>query len=441
MSTSVESSPPGSAEVEPSFNRWLIPLAAVLIHVCIGSIYSWSVFNRPINALFPHPLAGWFQAPYITFSTGIVLTGLSSALGGPWVERVGPRAASLIGAVLFGSGLILGGAGVLVHQQLLLWIGMGMVSGIGAGISYIAPIGTLVKWFPDRRGMATGMAVMGFGGGAFIASFLNQAFIDSMGVGRSLLTLGAIYFIVMCLGALLIRRAPVNYLPSGYVPKTIPSQLTAGESISRNGALRTPQFYLLWIMFIINITAGVGILAQASPMMQDMFGKTAKEATAVVAIISIFNALGRFFWATVSDYIGRRPTFLVFLLAQSCLFLLIPRLGAHGEWIPFEIALFAVFTMYGGGLATMPAFAADMFGPLHVGEIYGVLLTAWSVAAVAGPLIITQLSTMARQSLFPGQSKIHIYDQPLTVLAGMLALGFLLCLLIRPLKKRSSLAA
>ena len=430
-----------SVSAEPSFNRWLIPLAAVLIHVCIGSIYSWSVFNRPINALFPHPLATWFQAPYITFSTGIVLTGLSAAFGGPWVERVGPRTAALIGAVLFGSGLMLGGAGVLAHQQLFVWIGMGVIAGTGSGIGYIAPISTLVKWFPDRRGMATGMAVMGFGGGAFIASFLNQAFIDSVGVGKSLLTLGTIYFVVMCLGALLVRRAPAGYLPTGYLPKPVASQRAASESVSRKDALRTGQFYLLWIIFIINITAGIGILAQASPMMQDMFGKTAKEATAVVAIISIFNALGRFFWATVSDYIGRRPTFIVFLLGQACLFLLIPRLGASGQWILFEIALFTVFTMYGGGFATMPAFAADMFGPANVGAIYGVLLTAWSVAAMAGPLIITQLSAIARRSLAPGQSKVHIYDQPLTVLAGMLALGFALCLLIRPLKRRSLLGA
>jgi len=242
----------------------------------------------------------------------------------------------------------------------------------------------------------------------------------------------------MTAGAIMIRRAPPNYAPPGYVPKPAATQVAAAQSLARPEALKTAQFYLLWMVLFINTTAGVGILAQASPMMQDMFGKTALQAATVVSLISIFNAAGRFFWATVSDYIGRRATFMVFLLAQTGLFLLIPRLGAAGEWILFESALFVVFSMYGGGFGTMPAFAADMFGPANVGGIYGVMLTAWSAAAVVGPLIITQLSAIARASLAPGASKVHIYDEPLAVLAGFLAFGFVLCLLVRPLRSRSA---
>jgi MFS transporter, OFA family, oxalate/formate antiporter len=414
-----------------TFSRWLIPVAAVAIHICIGSVYAWSTFNRPIHALFPND-PWWFSPPYTTFSTALILLGLSAAFGGPWVERKGPRVAAAVAAVLFGTGLIIGGIGLALKQSVLVFLGMGVIGGMGCGIGYIAPVSTLVKWFPDRRGMATGMAIMGFGGGAFLAGYLNVYFMNLFGVARTVMALGAVYLVVMMLGALLIRRPPEGWQPEGWVPAVNRNKMITSRQFSRNEALGTVQFYLLWGILLINVTAGIGILAQASPMMQDMFQKTALQAAAVVSLISLFNAGGRFFWASFSDYIGRRNTYLVFFVTQIVLFLLIPGLAGRGEWVIFEAALFVIFTMYGGGFATIPAFLADMFGAQNVGAIHGVLLTAWSAAAIAGPVIITELSNSAKASLAPGASKIHIYDRPLQVLAAALAVGFILTLLVRP---------
>ncbi|HEY4709378.1 MAG TPA: OFA family MFS transporter [Candidatus Acidoferrales bacterium] len=426
------------ADAAPVFNRWLIPVAAVAIHVCIGSVYAWSTFNRPIKALFPGS-PWWFSPPYTTFTTALVLLGLSAAFGGPWVERRGPRVAATAAAIFFGSGLLIGGVGLELRQPVLVWIGMGIIGGIGAGLGYISPVSTLVKWFPDRRGMATGMAIMGFGGGAFLAGYLNVYFMGLFGVARTIMILGVTYFIIMMLGARMIRRPPQGWRPAGWTPAVRTNRMITAHSVSRNQALGTVQFYLLWGILFINVTAGIGILAQASPMMQDMFRKTALEAGVVVSLISLFNAGGRFFWASLSDYIGRRSTYVTFFVVQFVLFLLIPGFAAKGQWLIFEAAIFTVFTMYGGGFATVPAFLADIFGEDNVGAIHGALLTAWSAAAVAGPVIITQLSERARASLAPGESRVHIYDQPLRVLAILLVGGFLLTLLVRPLKQESSL--
>lgn len=413
------------------FNRWLIPIAAVAIHICIGSVYAWSTFNRPIKALFPGDPA-WFSPPYTTFSTALVLLGLSAAFGGTWVERKGPRVAAIAAAILFGSGLVIGGAGLALKQSWLVFLGMGIVGGMGAGLGYIAPVSTLVKWFPDRRGMATGMAIMGFGGGAFLAGYLNVYFMDRLGVAKTIIALGIAYFAIMMIGAAIIRRPPAGWRPAGWTPPARKHKMITDLNLTRNAAIQTVQFYLLWGILFINVTAGIGILAQASPMMQDMFAKTALQAAAVVSLISLFNAGGRFFWASCSDYIGRRNTYIVFFVVQIVLFLLIPGLAARGEWAVFETALFIVFTMYGGGFATIPAFLADMFGAENVGAIHGVVLTAWSAAAIAGPVIITELSDRAKASLAPGASRIHIYDQPLQVLAALLAVGFILTTLVRP---------
>ena len=420
--------PPESAT---SFSRWLIPVAAVLVHICIGSVYAWSTFNRPIHALFPGD-PWWFSPPYTTFSTAIVILGLSAAFGGTWVERRGPRAAATAAAILFGSGLVIGGIGLALKQSVLVFLGMGVIGGMGCGLGYIAPVSTLVKWFPDRRGMATGMAIMGFGGGAFLAGYLNVYFMNLFGVARTIIALGVVYFVIMMIGALLIRRPPEGWQPEGWVPPVNRNKMITNLQFTRNDALQTVQFYLLWAILFINVTAGIGILAQASPMMQDMFGKTALEAAAVVSLMSLFNAGGRFIWASFSDYIGRRNTYLTFFVVQVVLFLLMPGFAGRGEWLMFEAALFVVFTMYGGGFATIPAFLADMFGAQNVGAIHGVLLTAWSAAAIAGPVIITELSARAKAGLAPGASKIHIYDQPLQVLAGMLVVGFILTMLVRP---------
>lgn len=416
-----------------SEQRWRIPIGAVAVHLCIGSVYSWSTLNRPIQQLFPDS-PWWFSPPYTTFTTALVLLGLSAAFGGPWVERRGPRVAATAAALCFGTGLILGGIGLALKQPVLVFLGMGVIGGIGCGLGYISPVSTLVKWFPDRRGMATGMAIMGFGGGAFLAGYLNVYFMDRIGVARTVTVLGVTYMAIMLIGARLLRRPPAGWRPAGWSGPAKATAMITDVSVTRNQAIRTPQFYLLWGMLFINVTAGIGILAQASPMMQDMFQRTAVQAGLIVSIISLFNAGGRFLWASGSDYIGRRNTYLIFFVTQLVLFLLIPGLAASGNWALFQVALFVVFTMYGGGFATIPAFLADIFGPENVGAIHGALLTAWSAAAVAGPVIVTELSNSAKAALPEGADRIHIYDTPLQVLAGLLAVGVVLTLIVRPLR-------
>jgi len=428
------STKPVEVSASPStaaFNRWLIPVAAVAVHICIGSVYAWSTFNRRISALLPNA-PWWFSPPYTTFSTALVLLGLSAAFGGPWVERRGPRVAASAAAILFGAGLILGGIGLALRQSWMVFLGMGVIGGMGCGLGYISPVRTLVRWFPDRRGMATGMAIMGFGGGSFLAGYLNVYFMNRVGVPTTLVALGATYLVIMLAGARLFRQPPDGWRPAGWTPAEHKNKMITDRNLTRDQALRTVQFYLLWGILFVNITAGIGILAQASPMMQDMFHKTPLEAAAVVSLISLFNAGGRFFWASSSDYLGRRNTYAIFFVTQVILFLVIPRLAGSGSWLAFEAALFVVFTMYGGGFATIPAFLADMFGAEHVGAIHGVVLTAWSAAAITGPVIITELSNRAKASLGPAESRIHIYDTPLQVLAGFLVVGFILTMLVRP---------
>jgi MFS family permease len=414
-------------------NRWRIPIGAVTVHICIGSVYAWSIFNRPIQALFPDT-PWWFSPPYTTFTTALVLLGLSAAFGGPWVERRGPRVAATAAAFCFGTGLIIGGIGLSLRQPVLVFLGMGIIGGIGCGLGYISPVSTLVKWFPDRRGMATGMAIMGFGGGALLAGYLSDFLIERIGVANTVLALGATYLVVMLIGSRLLERPPAGWKPAGWTPPLTQKAMITHHSVSRNEAIRTWQFYLLWSMLFINVSAGIGILAQASPMMQDMFQRTPRQAAAVVSLLSVFNAAGRFFWASSSDYIGRRNTYAIFFVVQFVLFLLIPGLAARGEWSLFETSLFVVLTMYGGGFATIPAFLADLFGADNVGAIHGVVLTAWSAAAVAGPVILTELSNRAKAALPPGADHVHIYDTPLQVLAVLLAVGFAITLLVRPLR-------
>jgi MFS family permease len=426
-SAQVDTSKPSSVS-----SRWLIPLGAVLVHICIGSVYAWSNFNRPIDALFPNA-PSWLHTPYIAFEPCIVLLGLSAAFGGPWVERRGPRVAATASALFFGAGLLIGGVGLAIRQPLVVFLGMGIVAGIGCGLGYIAPVSTLVKWFPDRRGMATGMAIMGFGGGAAVASKLDVSFVAQFGVANTMFIFGAAYLAVMLVGAAILRRPPAGWKPEGWTAPVRTNKMITDRSISRNSALGTVQFYLLWGILFINVTAGIGILAQTSPMVQDMFRKTPAEAGTIVFVISLFNAGGRFFWASCSDFIGRRNTYSLFFAVQFALFISIPGMAARGDWTMFLVSLFIVFTMYGGGFATIPAFLADIFGPENVGAIHGAVLTAWSAAAVAGPTIITSLSNSAKAALAPGESRVHIYDKPLEVLAAGLAVGFVLTLLVRPL--------
>jgi len=414
-------------------NRWLIPIGAVAVHICIGSVYAWSTLNGPILKLFPNE-PWWFSPPYTTFSTALVLLGLSAAFGGPWVERHGPRVAATAAACFFGCGLGIGAVGLALKIPFLVFFGMGVIGGIGCGLGYIAPVSTLVKWFPDRRGMATGMAIMGFGGGAYLAGKWLAILVNQIGVSRTIGMFAAIYFIVMMIGARILQRPPAGWKPSGWIPPAKTNAMITTRSFTRNQAVETVQFYLLWGILFINVTAGIGILSQASPMMQDLFQKTSVEAGAMVSAISLFNAGGRFFWASSSDYIGRRNTYTLFFVVQFALFLLIPGIAAAGSWGIFLICLFTVFTMYGGGFATIPAFLADIFGSENVGAIHGAVLTAWSAAAITGPLIITELSNRAKAALPVGASHVHIYDTPLQVLAGLLAIGFVLTLLVRPIR-------
>jgi len=444
------STPTGTAEASSTDrahvpNRWRVPLGAVLVHLCIGSVYAWSTLNRPMQQLFADQ-PWWLLPPYTTFTTALAMLGLSAAIGGPWVERRGPRVAARAAAMFFGVGLVVGGFGLSAHQPLLVLLGMGVIGGIGCGLGYIAPVSTLVKWFPDRRGMATGMAIMGFGGGAFIAGFLNVFLIARIGIANTVMALGVVYLAIMMLGSTLLVSPPAGWSPPGWHGRAqeVAARTTGGrhsmiatQSVSRNVAVRTGQFALLWGILFINVTAGIGILAQASPMMQDLFQRTPLQAAAVVSFISIFNASGRFLWASASDYLGRRNTYLIFFALQLVLFLSIPRFATQGQWLLFQLSLFAIFTMYGGGFATIPAFLADIFGPQNVGAIHGALLTAWSAAAIAGPLIITELSNRAKAALPPGGDRVHIYDGSLHILAALLALGFVLTLCVRPLRESS----
>ena len=422
-------------------NRWRVALGAVLVHVCIGSVYAWSTFNRPIQArLVGEPW--WFSPPYTTFTTALALLGLSAAIGGSWVERKGPRVAARTAALFFGSGLLIGGLGLALVQPILVFLGMGIIGGIGCGLGYISPVRTLVQWFPDRRGLATGLAIMGFGGGAFLAGYLNVWLIAQFGIATTIMLLGATYLVIMFAGSTLLQSPPDGWMPEGWdgqIGRTATMRAAmATTSVTRAVAVRTPQFALLWGILFINVTAGLGLLAQASPMMQDLFALTPTRAAAVVSLISIFNATGRLAWASASDYLGRRNTYSIFFALQVALFLLIPQFAANSQWLLFELSLFAVFTMYGGGFATIPAFLADLFGPDHVGAIHGVLLTAWSAAAIVGPVVITELSNRAKLALPPGGNRVHVYDTPLQLLAALLALGFILTLLVRPLRTNAA---
>lgn len=414
-------------------SRWTIPPAAVAIHLCVGSVYAWSVFNKPIEAL--HPAWPKGAAAY-TFSIAIALLGLSAAFGGTWLERHGPKRAATLAACLFGGGLALGGLGVWLGWLWLLFVGYGVVGGAGLGLAYVSPVSALVKWFPDRRGLATGMAVLGFGGGALIAAPVKERLIQAVGVASTLWILAAVYFFVMMGAARALARPPDGWRPEGYVPKAI--QVGGEPELTMPMAVRTRQFWLLWGMLFINISAGISILAQASPMMQDMFQRTPEQAAAMVSVIAGFNAFGRIFWASLSDRIGRRAVFSIFFAVQAALFVAIPQLAAGGQWQLFQLAVVVIFTMYGGGFATIPAFLADMFGARNVGAVHGVILTAWSAAGVAGPILITSIRESQLGALPPGGSLVELYASTLQIMAVALLVGLALTLAVRPLSPASA---
>jgi MFS family permease len=400
------------------FSRWLVPPAALSIHLAIGQAYAFSVFKKPLNYLIqvqtaggglkalpgidsPNPLDWKFTDLGWIFSLAIVFLGLSAAVFGKWLEKAGPRKAMFTSAICFASGFFISAIGVQVHQLWLIYLGYGVIGGIGLGIGYISPVSTLIKWFPDRPGMATGMAIMGFGGGALIGAPLARNLMDAfrsnndLGVEKTFLVMGAIYFVAMMFGVFTVRVPAPGWKPEGWTAPAKPKALVTQHDVEVNTAFGTPQFWLLWVVLCMNVSAGIGILEQASPMIQELFrGRiTATAAAGFVALLSLFNMGGRFIWSSVSDYIGRKNTYYVFFVLGAILYYLAPRTGISGlNSVPlFVIVAAVIVSMYGGGFATVPAYLRDLFGTMEVGAIHGRLLTAWSVAGILGPVLVNYI--------------------------------------------------
>lgn len=433
----------------PGYNRWLVPPTALALHLCIGQAYAFSVFKLPLTKVLGVTASApgdWTQTQLAwTFTLAIVFLGLSAATFGKWLERVGPRKSGVTAAVCWGSGFLIAALAIKLHQLWLLYLGYGIIGGCGLGLGYITPVSTLIKWFPDRRGMATGLAIMGFGGGAMIASPLSQMLMEhyksatSVGVFETFLTLGVVYFAVMLVGAFGIRVPPTDWKPAGWVPPAAAAK-TSGFHVKIADAVRTPQFYCLWAVLFLNVTAGIGILEQAAPMIQEMFSGTvtASAASGFVGLLSLFNMGGRFFWSSMSDKLGRKLTYAIFFALGALLYFLLPHAGAAGSVTLFVMGCAVILTMYGGGFATIPAYLADMFGTQFVGAIHGRLLTAWSAAGVAGPVLVNYIRQAQIDS---GVAPRDAYTVTLYVMAGLLAVGFVANLLVRPVDTRHHMSA
>ena len=456
---------------EPGFNRWRVPVASIAIHLCIGSVYAWSIYNPALikmHGVVASAASDWTLKEVVwVFTAAIVSLGLSAAFAGRWLERVGPRMVGVVAACCWGGGYLIGSLGIYTHQLWLLYLGYGVIGGVGLGLGYVSPVSTLIRWFPDRRGMAAGMAIMGFGGGAMIGAPLKGFFIrmfyrapdylgsvadlnlvtqagkrfaevagelkevviigandlagmiipgpegvyvvgtGSTGVALTFVVLGIIYFVVMMLAAFAYRVPAEGWQPEGWIPPDpvkAAKRMITDRDVDIDQALKTRQFYQLWIVLCFNVTAGIGVLGVAKTMMSEIFGSTLPNivdgafAATYVVMISVFNMIGRFFWASTSDFIGRRNTYWIFLGLGIVLYCSIPFSAQHVSADPnvvwlvyFYAASMIIFTMYGGGFATIPAYLADVFGTKYVGGIHGRLLTAWSTAGVLGPLAITSL--------------------------------------------------
>ncbi|WP_435111707.1 L-lactate MFS transporter [Nocardiopsis synnemataformans] len=423
----------------PGYSRWLIPPAALAVHLSIGQVYAFSVFRNPLVERFDTSLT----AIGIIFSIAIVMLGLSAAFGGKWVERNGPRKAMFVSGLCWSGGFVIGALGVATGQLWLVYLGYGFLGGLGLGIGYISPVSTLIKWFPDRPGLATGIAIMGFGGGALIASPLSSELLSRYAdtpadaIAPAFLTLGAIYFVVMMLGAFTVRVPPPGWRPAG-APAEEPKEASASrspalEGVSVETAVRTPQFWLLWTVLFCNVTAGIGILEQASPMVQEFFtGVGPAEAAGYVGFLSLCNMLGRLVWSSASDVIGRKRVYIGYLGLGGLLYLLIAVAGTSS--IVLFVALTGVIlSFYGGGFSTVPAYLKDLFGTFNVGAIHGRILTAWSLAGVAGPMIV---NVIADAQLSAGRDGAELYGLSLYVMVGVMAVGFLANMLVRPLPER-----
>ncbi|GGC53408.1 OFA family MFS transporter [Chelatococcus reniformis] len=460
------------------FNRWLVPPAALAIHLCIGMAYGFSVFWLPLGqaigitksvacpadmglaaALFTTACdwrvadLGWMYTLFF------VLLGSSAAIWGGWLERVGPRKAAFVSTLCWCGGLLVSALGVYLHQLWLMWLGSGVIGGIGLGLGYISPVSTLVKWFPDRRGMATGMAIMGFGGGAMIGSPLADMLMNafksptSVGVWETFVVMAAIYFVFMLAGAFGYRVPPIGWKPEGWTPPATQKAMITTGNVHLRDAHKTPQFWLIWAALCLNVSAGIGVIGMASPMLQEIFAGSligrpevtfgaldpdqrrmvATIAAAFVGLLSLFNIAGRFFWASLSDKIGRKMTYATFFGLGILLYALSPW-AAHAGSLALFVAFFCIIlSMYGGGFATVPAYLADMFGTQFVGAIHGRLLTAWSTAGIIGPVVVNYIR---EAQIAAGVPRAQVYDRTMYILAGMLVLGFICNLLVRPVAAR-----
>jgi MFS family permease len=459
----------------PGFNRWLVPPAALAIHLCIGMAYGFSVFWLPLSKALglkesikcPADV-GFFQELFVTscdwkistlgwmYTLYFVFLGIAAAVWGGWLERVGPRKAGVVSAVCWCGGMVMSGIGIHLHQFWMMVVGSGVIGGVGLGLGYISPVSTLIKWFPDRRGMATGMAIMGFGGGAMIGAPLaallmkNFATPTDVGVETTFYVLAAIYFVFMLGGAFGYRIPPTGWKPAGWTPP--PAQTNNVMITKRHVNVKRvwgiPQFWLVWLVLCMNVSAGIGVIGMASPMLQEVFGGNligvakkfgeldkaqltaiAGVAAGFAAMLSLFNIIGRFFWASLSDKLGRKTTYSVFFLLGGVLYFSIPGSAAAGSIVLFVFAAAIIISMYGGSFATVPAYLADLFGTQNVGAIHGRLLTAWSAAGIFGPVIVNY---MRDYQLGLGLPRAQVYNQTMYILVGLLVIGLICNLMIRP---------
>ncbi|HYZ24428.1 MAG TPA: OFA family MFS transporter, partial [Rhodopila sp.] len=414
-----------------------------------GQAYAFSVFNLPMTRLIgiTQPAAADWKLTELgwIFSLAIFFLGVSAALLGRWVEEGGPRRAMFTAALCWAGGFFLAAIGVHLHNLWFIYFGYGVLGGFGLGIGYISPVSTLIRWFPDRPGMATGMAIMGFGGGAFIAAPLSVWLMNRfstpshVGVAEAFAVMGLIYLCFMMVGAAIVRVPPPDWAPSGYQVPTATKRLMTTRNVFVYDALKTPQFWLVWWVLCLNVTAGIGVLGQASAMSQEMFrGRiTAVAASGLVGLFSLFNMGGRFVWSSVSDYIGRKNTYYVFFVLGAILYLLVPGTGAAGSVAAFVLCYALIFSMYGGGFATVPAYLRDLFGTRYVGAIHGMLLTAWSMAGIFGPVLVNYIR---EYNVTHGVAAAQAYNTTMYVMAALLVVGFICNLLIRPVSERFHMA-